>query len=65
VEGRARRLDRIPDAPSARVRTDGETFARLACGRLDPAAVLAGDRVTLEGDATLARRVVEELNFLF
>jgi uncharacterized protein (TIGR03083 family) len=65
VEGRARRLERIPDAPSVRVRTDGETFARLACGRLDPAAVLAGDRVTLEGDATLGRRVVEELNFLF
>jgi len=65
VDGRARRLDPVPDTPSTRVRTDGETFARLACGRLDPGAALAGEQVTLEGDAALGRRVVEELNFLF
>ena len=65
VEGRARRLDPVPDTASVRIRTDGETFARLACGRLDPAAVIARDGVSLEGDATLGRRVVEELNFLF
>ena len=65
VDGRARPVEPVPEQPSVRIAMDGETYARLACGRLDPAPVLAGDRVRLEGDATLGRRVVEELNFLF
>ena len=65
VEDRARPLDDPPADPTVCVRTDGETFARLACGRLDPQAVLAAGDVTFDGDATLGTRVVESLNFLF
>ena len=65
VEGRARALDAVPSDPTTRIRTDGETFARLACGRLDPAGALAAGAVTVEGDPALGTRVVESLNFLF
>ena len=65
VEGRARRLDEVPAQPSVRIATDGETFARLACGRLEPADVLAGDTLTVDGDTRLGTRLVEQLNFLF
>ncbi len=65
MEGRARRLDDIPAAPTVTIRTDGETFTRLACGRSDPAATLASGSVRFDGDAALGRRVVESLNFLF
>jgi putative sterol carrier protein len=65
MEGRARRLDEMPATPTVTVTTDGETFTRLACGRSDPASVLASGAVTFGGDAALGRRVVESLNFLF
>jgi uncharacterized protein (TIGR03083 family) len=65
TDGRAQLLDEVPDDATVRVTTDGETFLRLACGRLDPAEVLAGDAVQLEGDEPLGRRVVDALNFLF
>jgi uncharacterized protein (TIGR03083 family) len=65
MEGRARLLDEAPPQPTTSVRTDGETLARLACGRLDPAATLAAGAVSVAGDPALGRRVVERLNFLF
>ena len=65
TDGRAQLLDELPDDATVRVTTDGETFLRLACGRLDPAEVLTGDAVQFEGDETLGRRVVDALNFLF
>ena len=65
VEGRARLLDDAPAAPTTRVVTDGETFARVACGRVEPGAALGDGRVRVEGDEALGRRVVESLNFLF
>jgi len=63
--GRARVVSEEPTSVTVRLRTDGETYARLACGRADPAAVLAAGSMTLEGDEPLGRRIVEELNFLF
>jgi uncharacterized protein (TIGR03083 family) len=63
--GRARRLDSPPDVPSARIQTDTETLARLACGRIDPAEALASGAVRVEGDEALGTSVVRELNFLF
>ena len=63
--GRARILDAEPDAVTVRVRVDGDTYARVACGRADPAAVLAAGSVELVGDGAIGRRVVEALNFLF
>jgi uncharacterized protein (TIGR03083 family) len=65
VDGRARALDAVPDAPTVRITTDGETYARLACGRGDPAAARAAGSVRVEGDAVLGARIVDELNFLF
>jgi uncharacterized protein (TIGR03083 family) len=63
--GRARAVDAVPVDPTVRIEMPGETYARVACGRLDPAAVLAGGSVVIDGDATIGRRIVEELNFLF
>jgi uncharacterized protein (TIGR03083 family) len=63
--GRARALDAVPDAPTVRITTDGETYARLACGRGDPAAARAAGSVRVEGDEALGNRIVDELNFLF
>jgi uncharacterized protein (TIGR03083 family) len=63
--GRARALDAVPDAPTVRITTDGETYARLACGRGDPAAARAAGSVRIEGDEALGARIVDELNFLF
>lgn len=65
VDGRARVLDVVPDAPTVRITTDGETYAQLACGRGDPAAARAAGSVRIEGDDELGARVVDELNFLF
>jgi uncharacterized protein (TIGR03083 family) len=65
VDGRAHPVDVVPAAPTVRLRSDGEIFARLACGRIDPAGALADGRVVVDGDAELGRRVVEHLNFLF
>lgn len=63
--GRARVLDAAPADPTTRVRIPGDVYARVACGRADPAAVIAAGSVTLDGDDAIGRRVVEELNFLF
>lgn len=65
TDGRAQLLDDVPTDATARITTDGETFARLACGRLEPAAALASGAVRVDGDDALGRRVVESLNFLF
>ena len=53
--GRARALDAVPDAPTVRITTDGETYARLACGRGDPAAARAAGSVRIEGDEAARR----------
>jgi uncharacterized protein (TIGR03083 family) len=63
--GRARPVDDVPGAPTTRIRMPGDLYARVACGRADPAAVLAAGSVTIDGDEAIGRRVVEELNFLF
>jgi uncharacterized protein (TIGR03083 family) len=66
MEGRrAEELDEPPADPTVRLVLDGETYAMLTCGRVDPAALIAAGRITLHGDAELGRRVVEELNVLF
>jgi uncharacterized protein (TIGR03083 family) len=63
--GRARLLEDTPPSPTTRIHTDTETFARLACGRLDPTAELQSGRVRVDGDDELGRSVVENMNFLF
>ena len=63
--GRARMVDELVGAPTTTIATDGETFVRLSCGRVDPAEALDRGAVHLGGDVELGRRVVEQLNFLF
>jgi uncharacterized protein (TIGR03083 family) len=63
-DGRARPLVPVPELPTAILTLDQDVFTRLACGRADPAAVLAAGEVTLSGDTDLARRVVESMNFM-
>jgi hypothetical protein len=63
--GRARLVDELASAPTATIATDCETFVRLTCGRVDPEDAVGTGAVHLGGDAALARRVVEQLNFLF
>jgi uncharacterized protein (TIGR03083 family) len=63
--GRAKLLEAIPASPTVSIATDGETFSRLACGRIEPADALAAGHVRVTGDEALGRKVVESLNFLF
>jgi len=66
IEGkRANLLADVPAHPTVRLTADFETFMRLAVGRCDPQVVLRENRVIIEGDEPLGRRVVEQLNFLF
>jgi uncharacterized protein (TIGR03083 family) len=64
VDGRrARVLDDHTGRSSVTLTTDTETFARLACGRVEPADVAGA--VVIEGDAGLGTRILGELNYLF
>jgi uncharacterized protein (TIGR03083 family) len=64
VDGRARVVDVLPGPPAVTLTTDVATFCRLAGGRADPEAVLAGGRVELTGDAQLADRLARNLAFV-
>lgn len=59
---RAGRLDSDPDTPSVKLTMDLETFNRLSCGRGEASELV--DAVTIEGDDTLGRKVVEQMNFM-
>jgi len=71
VDGRAKVLAALPAGaapPSVALSLSSTAFARLACGRIDPAAVLAGSAghvggVQVSGDEELGRRVVSNLAF--
>jgi uncharacterized protein (TIGR03083 family) len=65
VDGRARTLDDVPASPTVRLAMPTDTFVRLATGRGDPEAILAGGTVVIDGDATLGRAVATQMNFLF
>lgn len=57
--------DTATDDPAVTITMATETFTRLAAGRIDPGAAIAGGDVTFTGDAALGRRVVHEMNYLF
>lgn len=71
VDGRAKVVAALPagqDSPTVGLALSSAAFARLACGRTDPAAVLAGSAghvggVQISGDEELGRRVVSNLAF--
>ena len=65
VEGsRANFIPAMPVPPTASLSMDLETFACLACGRWDPAAVLDSGRVRIQGDNALGEAIVGQLNFM-
>jgi uncharacterized protein (TIGR03083 family) len=65
VEGRARAVEWLDDDPTTTVILSSTAFTRLACGRVEPGAVLGGalGGVELAGDAELGRRLVANLAF--
>ena len=62
--GRAGFLDEIPASPTVKLTMAFETYACLACGRWEPVEVLDTDRVQIEGDQSIGRAFVEQLNFM-
>jgi uncharacterized protein (TIGR03083 family) len=64
VEGRAGLVEVVPDHPTATLDLDLDAFVALTTGRWAPATALAEGRVSLGGDADLARQVLEHLSFM-
>jgi len=62
VEGRARQLERAPADPTVKLAMSLETFNCLCCGRGDPNSL--AEAVTVEGDAELGARIVQNMNFM-
>jgi len=63
--GRAKPLDPAPADPTVRLTMDTDTLVGLGMGRGDPAEILAGGVVKIDGDQALGRRIAGEMNFLF
>jgi uncharacterized protein (TIGR03083 family) len=65
VDGRARVIDAVDGLPTTTLALSSTAFTRLACGRVDAAAVLAGDfgGVTIAGDRDFGERIVTSLPF--
>lgn len=62
VDGRAAVVESLED-PTVTLRTDSTTFARLACGRIDPALAISSRLVTYSGDEELAEHTIRHLAF--
>ncbi|MCD0482159.1 maleylpyruvate isomerase family mycothiol-dependent enzyme [Streptacidiphilus sp. ASG 303] len=56
--GRGVLEEQVPPAPTVRLTTDWETYARLACGRIRPGTA----PVKVEGDEELGRRILEHFS---
>jgi uncharacterized protein (TIGR03083 family) len=65
VAERAKVVTGLAGPPTVTVELSSTAYSRLSCGRMDPAAVLAGalGGVRLRGDEALGRRIVEHLAF--
>jgi len=59
VDGRAAVVAALPDTADVTIRLGSDTFAALACGRVDPAEV----SVSIEGDQELGQRIATNLAF--
>jgi uncharacterized protein (TIGR03083 family) len=63
VEGkRANLTEELPEKPNVKLSTDLDTFNRLCTGRGDPEPLRA--KVRVEGDAKLAKKILENINFM-
>jgi uncharacterized protein (TIGR03083 family) len=65
VGGRARPVDPVPVDPTVTLALASDAFARLACGRLDPAEALVTGAVAIDGDIALGGEIVRQLNYMF
>jgi uncharacterized protein (TIGR03083 family) len=59
VDGRAAVVAALPETADVTIRLGSDTFAALACGRVDPAEVA----VAIEGDEELGLRIATNLAF--
>jgi uncharacterized protein (TIGR03083 family) len=64
IAGRAGLAPVAPADPTVTITMDVETYAALGFGRWDPDQALADQRVVIEGDQELGRRVVSVMNFM-
>jgi uncharacterized protein (TIGR03083 family) len=62
--GRGRVLTEEPTAATVTLTTDLDTFCRLACGRTESGRALDDGLVRVAGDPGLARRILDEMNFM-
>ena len=62
--GRGKELDAVPDSPTVTITTDVETFARLGCGRWDPAEALSSGKIAVSGDTALGNNIVNQMNIM-
>ncbi len=58
-DGRSRTEDEVPASPTAALHLDLNTLAILGCGRADDPG--ARDRVHIDGDVDLGRRILEDV----
>jgi uncharacterized protein (TIGR03083 family) len=65
VDGRARPLVPAPGDATVRLTLASDAFARLACGRFDPAEALVTGAVAIDGDIELGGEIVRQLNYMF
>jgi uncharacterized protein (TIGR03083 family) len=65
VDGRARPLAGLPDNRTVTLTLASDEFARLACGRAEPAEALALGTVAVDGDVDLGGEIVRQLNYMF
>jgi uncharacterized protein (TIGR03083 family) len=65
IDGRAKAVAGLNGDPTAAIALTSTAFTRLACGRVEPAAVLGGGLggVEMTGDRNLGRRLVANLAF--
>jgi uncharacterized protein (TIGR03083 family) len=65
IDGRAKPVAGLQGEPTAAITLTSTAFTRLACGRVEPAAVLGGELggVEMTGDADLGQRLVSNLAF--
>ncbi len=65
TDGRARPVDPVPEDPTVTLSLASDDYARLACGRSDPAEALVTGVVAIEGDVELGGALVHQLNYMF
>ncbi|MEZ5410664.1 MAG: maleylpyruvate isomerase family mycothiol-dependent enzyme [Acidimicrobiales bacterium] len=62
VDGRATKVDHLDD-PTVTVTSDSTTFIQLACGRIDPQAVIDEGRISWTGDPVWGDKAARSLRF--